>query len=70
MLDANNTKDWWKENRGTYDEQLKPAAQFLRMKGAVASRPIAPDAPLLESLNKAFTALWPLNELLISIAEA
>lgn len=28
-LDANNTKAWWQENRGTYDKVLKPGAQAL-----------------------------------------
>ncbi len=28
-LDANNTRDWWQENRGTYDDVLKPGAQAL-----------------------------------------
>jgi uncharacterized protein (TIGR02453 family) len=48
-----------------YDKD-HPAAQFLRMKGIVGSREVAHDAPLLP----AFTALWPLNDLLILIAEA
>jgi uncharacterized protein (TIGR02453 family) len=42
------------------------AANFLRMKGIIASREIAPDAQPLSI----FTALWPLNALLISTAEA
>jgi uncharacterized protein (TIGR02453 family) len=48
-----------------YDKD-HPAAQFLRMKGIVGSREVPHDAPLLP----VFTALWPLNDLLISIAEA
>lgn len=29
-LQANNKKDWWDENRGTYDDVLKPfALSFL-----------------------------------------
>lgn len=28
-LDADNTKTWWDENRGTYDKVLKPAALAL-----------------------------------------
>jgi uncharacterized protein (TIGR02453 family) len=47
-------------------EKDHPVATFLRMKGIVASCEVAHDAPLLPI----FTALWPLNELLISIAEA
>ena len=29
QLAANNTKDWWEANRGTYDDHLKPAALAL-----------------------------------------
>ncbi|SFR34730.1 TIGR02453 family protein [Yoonia tamlensis] len=47
-------------------DQDHPAARFMRMKGAVASREVPHDAPLLPI----FTALWPLNALLLSIAEA
>lgn len=28
-LAANNTRDWWEDNRGTYDKALKPAALAL-----------------------------------------
>ena len=28
-LEANNTKDWWQENRATYDDVLKPGALEL-----------------------------------------
>jgi len=28
-LAANNSKDWWEANRGTYDDVLKPAALAL-----------------------------------------
>ena len=28
-LSDNNTKEWWAQNRGTYDEHLKPAALAL-----------------------------------------
>lgn len=47
-----------------------PAAYFLRMKSCVATRPVAPDAPLKAALIASFTTLWPLNNLLISTAEA
>ncbi len=46
------------------------AASFLRMKAVVASRPVTPDTPLNQILTDTFTNLWPLNNLLISIAEA
>ncbi|MBI1416381.1 MAG: TIGR02453 family protein [Limimaricola sp.] len=28
-LQAHNTRDWWQENRATYDDQIKPAAGAL-----------------------------------------
>ncbi|MCG3268905.1 DUF2461 domain-containing protein [Yoonia sp. I 8.24] len=52
-----------------YDKD-HPAARFLRMKGIVGSRPVPADAPLVPTLSDTFAALWPLNALLISIAEA
>ncbi len=48
-----------------YDKD-HPAARFLRMKGIVGSRAVPRDASLLSI----FKSLWPLNALLISIAEA
>ncbi len=29
QLNANNTRDWWQDNRATYDENLKPTALAL-----------------------------------------
>lgn len=52
-----------------YDKD-HPAAELLRMKGVVASREATGSAPLTQQIMTAFTAAWPLNELLISIAEA
>ncbi|WP_342078531.1 TIGR02453 family protein [Yoonia sp. SS1-5] len=47
-----------------------PAADLLRMKGCVASRECPGTGELADEIRAAFTALWPLNALLISIAEA
>jgi uncharacterized protein (TIGR02453 family) len=47
-----------------------PAARLLRMKGVVASRELTGNGTLQKRLEDGFTALWPLNNLLISIAEA
>ena len=47
-----------------------PAAELLRMKGVVASGPVTGHGPLQEQIMQQFRALWPLNDLLISIAEA
>lgn len=47
-----------------------PAARLLRMKGVVASRELAENGTLQKQLEDSFTALWPFNNLLISIAEA
>jgi uncharacterized protein (TIGR02453 family) len=46
------------------------AARLLRMKGVVASRELAGKGPLQKQLEDSFASLWPLNNLLISIAEA
>jgi uncharacterized protein (TIGR02453 family) len=46
------------------------AARLLRMKGVVASRELASKGPLAKQLEDSFASLWPLNDLLISIAEA
>ena len=53
----------------TYDKD-HPAGHLLRMKGVTASAEIAPDAKLPNAVLQNFKALWPLNNLLISIAEA
>ena len=50
-------------------DQDHPAARLLRMKGCVASGPV-PEGPLTERVMDCFRTLWPLNALLISIAEA
>ncbi|WP_341368840.1 TIGR02453 family protein [Yoonia sp. BS5-3] len=47
-----------------------PAASLLRMKGVVASRELESSGTLEEQIMSAFNALWPLNSLLISIADA
>ncbi len=49
QLNANNTKAWWQENRGTYDDNLKPNAQALL--GALTD-PLATltDAPIKTKL--------------------
>ena len=46
------------------------AAELLRMKGIVASRNVAGKGPLTKQIMSAFEDAWPLNALLISIAEA
>jgi uncharacterized protein (TIGR02453 family) len=46
------------------------AARLLRMKGVVASRQLSGKGPLPKLLEDSFTSLWPLNDLLSSIAEA
>lgn len=51
-------------------DQDHPAANLLRMKGVVASREASGKGALTDQVMGAFTALWPLNDLLISIAEA
>lgn len=53
-----------------YDKD-HPAAHLLRMKSIVASRDLRPDTKdLPKALRQAFTALWPLNALLIQISES
>lgn len=49
QLNANNTKAWWQENRGTYDDNLKPNA--LDLLGALTD-PLArlTDAPIKTKL--------------------
>jgi uncharacterized protein (TIGR02453 family) len=47
-----------------------PAATFLRMKGCVASRPLTLHDGLAKDILAAFRDIWPLNALLIQIAEA
>lgn len=47
-----------------------PAGHLLRMKGVTASQQIAGKGPLRDQILAACRHLWPLNELLISIAEA
>ena len=47
-----------------------PAARLLRMKGVVASRELTGIGPLPKRLVDSFASLCPLNDLLISIAEA
>jgi uncharacterized protein (TIGR02453 family) len=51
-------------------DQDHPAAQLLRMKGLVASRELTGDGPLPSQIMAAFKAAWPINDLLVSIAEA
>lgn len=46
------------------------AGHLLRMKGLVATRPITDAADLPSQIMDAFTTAWPINDLLISIAEA
>jgi uncharacterized protein (TIGR02453 family) len=46
------------------------AGHLLRMKGLVASRAITKDADLSDQIMAAFKTAWPINDLLISIAEA
>ncbi|MEY1556201.1 TIGR02453 family protein [Yoonia sp. R2331] len=45
-------------------------ARLLRMKGVVGHLDLPESGPLEAQLTKAFTTLWPLNEMLIGIAEA
>lgn len=47
-----------------------PAAQLLRMKGLVASREVTQTGGLSNVVLGHFKALWPLNDLLIQIAES
>ena len=51
-------------------EKDHPAADLLRMKGVVASRSASGKGTLPDQIMDTFTTLWPLNDLLISIAEA
>ena len=50
--------------------QDHPAAELLRMKGVVASRELTGTAPLPDRIMQGFMQIWPLNALLLSIAEA
>ncbi len=52
-----------------YDKDHR-AERLLRMKGVVASKEISETGPLEPALLSAFEDLWPLNALLISVAEA
>ncbi len=52
-----------------YDKE-HPAAELLRMKGVTASKGLDADKPLVPQIEAAFEALWPLNQLLIQVAEA
>ncbi|MEO1638191.1 MAG: DUF2461 domain-containing protein [Pseudomonadota bacterium] len=47
-----------------------PAGHLLRMKSVTAGRELAADAKLPDALMDSYAALWPLNALLLSIAEA
>ncbi|WP_159086974.1 TIGR02453 family protein [Loktanella sp. Alg231-35] len=47
-----------------------PAGRLLRMKGVTASREMTGKGPLPDQLLDNCRSLWPLNDLLISIAEA
>lgn len=47
-----------------------PAGDLLRMKGVTASRELKGKGPLKDQILDTFRSLWPLNKLLISIAEA
>lgn len=47
-----------------------PAERLLRMKGVIAGRELTADGPLPDQILNSFQGLWPLNNLLISIAEA
>lgn len=51
-------------------DQDHPAGRLLRMKGVTASREMTGDSPLTDQLLDNCRSLWPLNDLLISIAEA
>jgi len=52
-----------------YDKE-HPAADLLRMKSVTGSRELDASAKLPDELLRSFRELWPLNALLISIAEA
>ncbi len=52
-----------------YDKD-HPAERLLRMKGVVGSVALPPEGPLETQLEEAFALLWPLNEMLIGVAEA
>jgi len=47
-----------------------PAGHLLRMKGVTASRELTQDSPIKDQILENCRNLWPLNHLLISIAEA
>lgn len=51
-------------------EKDHPAADLLRMKGAVASKDIGASKTLEKDVMSTFQDLWPLNALLIQVAEA
>lgn len=51
-------------------EKDHPAADLLRMKGVVASKDIGASKTLEKDVMSAFQDLWPLNALLIQVAEA
>lgn len=51
-------------------DQDHPAARLLRMKGCVAGGELSQTGTLGTKLMDSFKTLWPLNALLISIAEA
>ena len=46
------------------------AARFLRMKAVVASGDVSTSGALQQELQRHFRALWPLNDMLMSIAAA
>ncbi|MEO0930803.1 MAG: TIGR02453 family protein [Pseudomonadota bacterium] len=52
-----------------YDKD-HPAGHLLRMKGLTASREMTGAEPLPDQIMATFKAAWPINALLISIAEA
>jgi uncharacterized protein (TIGR02453 family) len=52
-----------------YDKD-HPAGHLLRMKGLVATRAITKDAHLPDQIIAEFKTAWPINDLLISIADA
>ena len=52
-----------------YDKD-HPAGELLRMKGVVCSKDIGTPADLEGTVMAAFKELWPLNALLIQVAEA
>lgn len=47
-----------------------PAAELLRMKGLVAQMALPPQGDLVPQIMTAFRDLWPINALLIQVAEA